>query len=84
MNAYSTPADSALLDLVSFKWLMAGRGWWINLSRLQNDQDYARACVQRGLDSDHPLLRGRSAELMALLDSEAGEQVFAFSNVVRI
>lgn len=84
MNAYSTPADTALLDLVSFKWLMAGRGWWINLSRLQNDQDYARACVQRGLESDHALLRGRSAELLALLDSEAGEQVFAFSNVVRI
>jgi hypothetical protein len=84
MNAYSTPADNALLDLVSFKWLMAGRGWWVNLSRLQKDADYARACAQRGLESDHELLRGRSAELLALLDTDAGEQVFAFSNVVRI
>jgi hypothetical protein len=84
MNAHPTPADTALLDLVSFKWLMAGRGWWVNLSRLQKDVDYARTCAQRGLESDHPLLRGRSAELLALMESEACENVFAFSNAVRI
>lgn len=57
---------TALLDLVSFKWLMAGRGWWINLSRLQQDPDYLRACAVRGLESGSPLLEQRSAELLAM------------------
>jgi len=60
-NAHAT----ALLDLVSFKWLMAGRGWWVNLSRLQEDPAYLRACAARGLESGSPLLEQRSSELLA-------------------
>jgi hypothetical protein len=30
-----------LLEEVDFKWLMAGRGWWIDTARLHNDPSYA-------------------------------------------
>jgi len=30
-----------LLEEVDFKWLMAGRGWWIDTDRLHNDPSYA-------------------------------------------
>lgn len=55
------------LSLVDFKWLMAGSGWLIDLSRLQRDSAYADQCLQRGLVAGCELLRRRSAELMALL-----------------
>ena len=61
------------LDLVSFKWLMAGRGWWVDLARLREDATYARACVQRGLDSGLELLRQRSTELQPLLSASRND-----------
>ena len=67
MNTTGSETDATVLDLVSFKWLMAGRGWWVDLSRLREDSIYARACVQRGLDSGLELLRQRSVELQPLL-----------------
>lgn len=83
--------EPPLLDLVSFKWLMAGEGWWVNLSRLRQDPAYARTCAEAGLDSAQALLRQRSAELLAALARERCEQdlrgsrgSFALSNGVRI
>jgi len=80
--------DPPLLDLVSFKWLMAGQGWWVNLSRLRQDPAYVRACAQFGLGSGQALLQQRSAELLAALARERCEQAlggsFVFSNNVRI
>lgn len=67
MNTISPEADATLLDLVSFKWLMAGRGWWVDLSQLRRDAEYAKACVQCGLDSGSDLLRQRSFEMLNLL-----------------
>src|SRR6202008_4291621 len=69
MNAISGQASvgsHTFLDLVDFKWLMAGRGWWVDLSRLQRDVTYAGECLQRGLSSGSELLRQRSVELMPL------------------
>ena len=66
-----TAADTAFLELVSFKWLMAGRGWWVDLSRLQRDTAYARICAQRGVDSGSELLRQRSAALLESLPEPA-------------
>jgi hypothetical protein len=66
MNTVSSDANKTLLDLVAFKWLMAGRGWWVDLSRLQQDRTYAAACAQRGLDTDVELLRQRSVELLEM------------------
>lgn len=59
--------DDTFLNLVDFKWLMAGLGWWIDLSRLQRDTAYAGECVQHGLTSGSRLLRQRSLELLPLL-----------------
>ena len=58
--------DDILLKLVDFKWLMAGVGWWVNLSRLQSDSAYIDECLQRALRSDCELLRERSIELLGL------------------
>ena len=64
--------NDAFLNLVDFKWLMAGVGWWVNLSRLQSDSDYIDECLQRALRSDSELLRKRSVELLGLrLGSDA-------------
>ena len=56
--------QSRFLDLVDFKWLMAGVGWRVNLSRLQQDAAYADGCLQRALSSGVPLLRERGAALL--------------------
>ena len=56
--------DDTFLNLVDFKWLMAGLGWWIDLSRLQRDTAYAGACVKNALTSGSELLRQRSAALL--------------------
>jgi hypothetical protein len=75
--------DTELLDLVSFKWLMAGIGWRVDLPRLEKDADYARTCAQRGLESGQPLLGERSAELLAALPLRT-RGVFTYSNNVRL
>lgn len=56
----------AFLKLVDFKWLMAGVGWWVDLSRLQSDRAYADECLQRALRSDSELLRKHGVELFGL------------------
>jgi hypothetical protein len=53
-------------NLVAFKWLMAGIGWWVDLTRLQSDRAYINECLQRALKSDSDLLRERSVELLGL------------------
>jgi len=84
MNSLSPEPDMSLLDLVSFKWLMAGKGWWVDVPRLQRDAGYAKVCAQRGLESDHSLLRQRSAELLAELALDRLRTSFSYSNVVHI
>jgi HEAT repeat protein len=69
MNATHTKdpeGDDAFLNLVDFKWLMAGVGWWVDLSRLQSDRGYIDECLQRALKSDSELLRKRSVKLLGL------------------
>lgn len=85
MNALlrDSDTDTELLDLVSFKWLMAGIGWRVDLPRLEKDADYARTCAQRGLESGQPLLGERSAELLAALPLRT-RGVFTYSNNVRL
>lgn len=59
--------DDTFLKLVNFKWLMAGAGWRVSLSRLQSDSGYVNECLQRALASDSELLRERGNELRRLL-----------------
>ena len=75
--------DPELLDLVTFKWLMAGIGWRVDVPRLRQDADYARVCAQRGLESGQAVLGERAAELLAALP-ERSRPVFTLSNDVRI
>ena len=49
--------DSEWLLLVDFKWVMAGIGWWVDLSRWQHDELYARGCLARALESNNEVLR---------------------------
>jgi hypothetical protein len=58
--------NGTFLNLVDFKWLMAGVGWWVNLSRLQSDGAYIDECLQRALSSDSELLREHGVELLGL------------------
>jgi hypothetical protein len=59
--------DDQFLDLVDFKWLMAGLGWRVDLSRFQRDISYAGQCALRGLSTDSAVLQRRSQALLALL-----------------
>lgn len=59
-------ANDAFVNLVDFKWLMAGVGWWVDLSRLQRDRTYIAECLRRALKSDSELLRKHSVELLGL------------------
>lgn len=69
ISAQASATDHTFLDLVDFKWLMAGLGWWVDLSRLQRDMTYAGECLKRGLSSGSELLRQRSVDLMPMLQA---------------
>ncbi len=59
-------ADDGLLTMVDFKWLMAGLGWRVDLTRMRRDAAYLGECAQRGLASESVLLRERSVDLLHL------------------
>ena len=54
------------LNMVAFKWLMAGIGWWVDLPRLRSDKAYMDECLQRTLRSDSELLQKRGVEMLGL------------------
>jgi len=58
--------DDGFLNLVDFKWLMAGQGWWVNLTRLQRDKEYLRECLTRAMQTRSDLLQERGAALLGL------------------
>ncbi|WP_280155446.1 hypothetical protein [Piscinibacter sp. XHJ-5] len=64
MNCMSIDPDATLVDLVAFKWLMAGRGWWVDLSRLQRDVAYAGECARRARASGLHALEQQGAALL--------------------
>ena len=56
--------DDGFVNLVTFKWLMAGLGWWVELSRLERDSSYAQECLRRAIESNSRLLREHGIELL--------------------
>ncbi|HXD07604.1 MAG TPA: hypothetical protein VN680_16250 [Burkholderiaceae bacterium] len=60
------PGAVAWVELVDFKWLMAGQGWWVDLGHLQRDRTYALACVRRGMASNVAPLREACRRLRPL------------------
>jgi hypothetical protein len=57
-----------LLDLIDFKWLMAGEGQRVHVERLQSDPGYAEDCLRRAAQSSNEALR-RCAERLRRLDA---------------
>jgi hypothetical protein len=70
MDAKQMEDGSLLLDLVDFKWLMASRGWRINLTRMSSDTEYACLWARLGMDSGEALLVRKGAALMARLSDQ--------------
>ena len=52
-----------LLEKVKFKWLMAGIGCWIDLSRFDSDSSYAARFLELAEASDSAALRDCAASL---------------------
>ena len=62
----AAPASGAppeLLDLVDFKWLMAGEGHRIDLDRLCGDSPYIRGCLALAAGSRSSTLRQAAQRL---------------------
>ena len=57
-----------LVDIIDFKWLMAGDGHRVHVERLQADRDYAGTCLAQGAASPIPALRLCARRLAGLLD----------------
>jgi hypothetical protein len=58
MNAIA-PSEArtvSLVDIIDFKWLMAGRGHGVHVERMQSDPAYARQCLLCGALSATPTL----------------------------
>jgi len=62
-------APPALVELVDFKWLMAGEGHRVDLARLQADAAYARGCLAVAGGSTTAALREAARRLGAGLAS---------------
>ena len=65
-----TPPE--LLDLVDFKWLMAGEGHRIDLDRLRVDGPYIRGCLALAAGSRSSTLRQAAQRLSGHLLPTAG------------
>jgi hypothetical protein len=52
-----------LLEEVNFKWLLAGLGWWIDMTRFHSDIPYATHFLALAEASSSPTLRDCAASL---------------------
>ncbi len=64
--AASTTAPS-LVDIVDFKWLMAGDGHRVHVEQLQADPEYARRCLALAAGSRIATLRDAARRLAGAL-----------------
>ncbi|MEK8051805.1 hypothetical protein AACH10_16255 [Ideonella sp. DXS22W] len=56
-----------LVDIIDFKWLMAGAGLDVHVERMQADRAYACACLARGAASRVTLLQDTALRLAGTL-----------------
>jgi hypothetical protein len=54
-----------LLEEVNFKWLLAGLGWWIDMSRFHRDIPYAKHFFELAEASNSSALRDCAASLQS-------------------
>jgi hypothetical protein len=59
MNAHSDGENTALrlVDIIDFKWLLAGEGIHLHVEKLQRDPDYARKLLDSASQSSNEALR---------------------------
>jgi len=69
LNAVTPPEPCAasLVDIIDFKWLMAGDGHRVHVEHLQADRDYACACLVLASGSRVKALRDTAARLARTL-----------------
>ena len=70
MNIVSVTEHSPLhlVEIIDFKWLMAGDGHRVHVERLQADPDDAGRCPAMGAASQTPALRDATQRLAAALN----------------
>jgi hypothetical protein len=61
--------DSDLAGLVDLKWLMAGYGEWLDLTRLRRDDSYARAALDDAQRLPSELIRRVACRIRSKLDA---------------
>lgn len=66
MNTLAAP-DNRLVNIIEFKWLMAGAGIRVHVERMQADPGYAAQCLREGVQSRIPALRDAAAHLAVAL-----------------
>lgn len=67
-TALARPARAlSLVEIIDFKWLMAGDGRRVHVERLQTDPTYACDCLQQGANSQIPALRECACRLARVL-----------------
>ena len=73
-SAHASRADArtSLLTEVDFKWLMAGRGCWIDVPRFHDDPAYAQACLHKALQSSSFALQQCAARLRDQISGRDG------------
>lgn len=71
MNALPPAERHALelVDIIEFKWLMAGAGHRIHVERLQSDPAYARSCLAQAAASPEVAVREVAQKLLDRLTS---------------
>jgi hypothetical protein len=77
MNCTPLDPGATLVNLVAFKWLMAGRGWRVDLTRLQRDAEYAGECASRARSSGVQALEAQAALVLTVAASGHGMVGFA-------
>lgn len=76
MNAVTAPEHRALslVEIIDFKWLMAGDGHHVHVEHLQSDPEYARRCLTLASTSRIAALRDTARRLAARLGLVLGTQ----------
>lgn len=69
MNAVTATEHRALslVEIIDFKWLMAGDGHHVHVEHLQGDPEYARRCLALAAGSRIAALRDTARRLAATL-----------------
>lgn len=63
MTTALDPASQALVEIIEFKWLLAGEGVHVHVERLQSDPEYARQSLDRAAASPNAALRETAVRL---------------------